>query len=127
MSSDSAAGQPDETQFLVEMMLQAELFCSALECDAQLRPKTSDTDGLRLKISQCRGFLGTLQKIYEEDQLTLVNGSVRGYFRQLVMALMWTAHLAGSAVRFEEFRRLVQIESGFTYLLMQHRREWPQP
>jgi hypothetical protein len=108
-----------ETELLVEMMLQAELFCAKLEGRAKARGRSSEADELRLKISQCRGYLATLQEAFETDQLALSHPPVAGYFRQLVMALLWVAHLGKADLNFRDYRKLVQIESGLTYLLLQ--------
>ena len=34
-----------------------------------------------------------------------------------MLSLLWVAFMAGALVDFELFRKLVQIQSGFTYLL----------
>lgn len=108
----------DEVELLAELMLQSEVFCSRVEAGARRRPPQRDHDELRLKISQCRGALRNLQSLYEADQLTIETPAVRGDFRCLIMSLLWIAFLAGSLVDRRLFRRLVQIESGFTYLLI---------
>ena len=43
---------------------------------------------------------------------------MRADFRQLVMALLWVAFYARTAIDFRIFRMLVRIESGFTYVLV---------
>ena len=108
----------DDTALLAEMMLQAEMFCGRIEAGAQDRPKGPDQDELRLKISQCRSALRQLQNYHDEDKLTISNAAVRADSRSLVMSLLWVAFRAGALVDFKLFRKLVQIESGFTYLLI---------
>jgi hypothetical protein len=108
----------DETALLAEMMLHAEMFCAQIEGRAQDRPRNSEQDELRLKIGQCRGALAQLQTYHDADTLQISNPSVRADFRSLVMSLLWVAFRAGSLVDFKLFRKLVQIESGFTYLLI---------
>lgn len=108
----------EDTALLVELMLQAEVFCSAVDAAATKQLVNDDLDELRLKVSQCRGALSSLQRRFEDDQLTITDSVVRGDFRQLVISLMWVCFRGGSAVDRKLFRRLVQIESGFTYLLI---------
>lgn len=108
----------EDTQLLAELMLQSEVFCSRVEAAAARQVEKADRDELRLKISQCRGAVSVLQRLYEADQLTIRNPSVRGTFRQLVMSLLWVTFRAGSLVDKKLFGKLVQIESGFTYLLI---------
>src|SRR6266446_10386851 len=108
----------EDTALLAEMMLQAEVFCSHIEARAQDTPKTAEQDDLRLKISQCRGALAELQNCHDADKLTISNLSVRADFRSRVMSLLWVAFRAGPLVDFKLFRKLVQIESAFTYLLV---------
>ena len=107
-----------DTDLLAEMMLQAEVFCTRIEAAAIGRLRKADNDELRLKISQCRGALGTLQGYYEANKLTIDSPAVCANFRQLVMSLLWVTFRAGSIVDRRLFRKLVQIESGFTYLLI---------
>ncbi len=108
----------ENTALLSELMLQAEVFCASIE-EAILRlPTANDVDELRMKISQCRGALAVLQRFYEKDLLTVENAMVSGTFRQLIMSLLWVSFQAGGVVDRGLFRKLVQIESGFTYLLL---------
>jgi hypothetical protein len=108
----------EDTALLAEMMLQAEVFCSQIEARAQDSPRTAEQDELRLKISQCRGALAELQGWYDKNKLMVSNPWVRADFRNLVMLLLWVAFWAGTLIDFKLFRKLVQIESGFTYLLV---------
>ena len=108
----------DDTSLLAEMMLQAELFCAQIETATKESARSSEGDELLLKISQCRGALAQLQKHYEEESLTIENATACAVFRHLVMCLMWVGFRAGSSVDFKLFRKLIQIESGFTYLLI---------
>jgi hypothetical protein len=108
----------DETSLLAELMLQAEMFCSGLDSSADDMAKLPDGDEFRLKISQCRGFLSQLQERYDEDKLDIDDPLTTATFRQLIMCLMWVAFRAGGFVDYKLFRKLVQIESGFTYLMI---------
>ena len=109
----------DDTSILTEMMLQAEIFCSQVEgtLTATSKPKKED---LRLKIAQCRGALAYLQGIYEDGQLTIDYQPVPETFRHLVKSLMWVSFHGGPKVDFKLFRELVQIQSKFTSLLLDH-------
>ncbi len=107
----------DDTLTLTELMLHAEQFCSGVE--ATIKDLSSeDRDELRLKIVQCRSLISELQAIFEDDRLSIKNGMVRAHFRHLIMALLWIAFRARHDITFKLFRRLVRIESGFTYLLL---------
>lgn len=108
----------EETALLAELMLQAEVFCAEIESRLQDTSQTVLKDDLRLKISQCRGALLPLQSCYDDDKLMISNPAVRADFRTLVMSLLWTVFRAGPLVDFKLFRKLVQIESGFTFLLI---------
>lgn len=110
--------EQNETALLAELMLQSELFCSSVEsCAADLA--RSEGDELRLKIGQARGALATLQQKYESESLRLDDALVRATFRQLIISLLWVAFGARVGDR-RLYRKLVQIESGFTYLLVIH-------
>jgi|KBSMisStaDraftv2_1062788.scaffolds.fasta_scaffold989398_1 hypothetical protein len=102
---------------LVELMLQAELFCSQIERLGKKKLPLSEVHALLLKISQCRGALTQLQAKFENDELTIEDPLVCADFRTLVMSLLWVHFFARKFTDFKLFRRLVQIESGFTYLL----------
>ncbi len=108
----------EDTLMLVELMLHADQFCSEVEALGKSMLSGEDQAELRLKISQCRGLLAELQTIFEEGQLNIENQSVRGHFRHLIMALLWSAFRFRHEIIFNSFRRLVRIESGFTYLLV---------
>ncbi len=105
----------------MELMTQAEIFCSRVESGAEDVPDTPEKEELRLKISQCRGFLSQFQKLFEEDSLTLDSPQTAATFRQLIMSLMWVSFRARALIDYKLFRKLVQIESGFTYLLINRR------
>lgn len=114
----------EDTETMFEMMLQAEGFCSEIENLADdLAGK--EREELLLKISQCRALLGQIKLIYDEGKLTIENGLARGYFRQLVMALMWAIHYARRYVDYKLFRKLVVLESSFTYLLIAREKSGP--
>ncbi len=120
----SSKGMDAEDSLLVELMLQAEVFCSQVEAAAAKRSLSgSEMEDLRLKISQCRGALAELQDKYEADQLTITNPAACADFRNVVTSLLWVNYLAGSAaVDRRLYRKLVQIESTFTYLLITRKR-----
>ena len=107
---------------LVELMLQAEVFCNRVEAVAKKSLPHSELEELRLKIGQCRGALAELQRKYEDDQLTITKTTICAEFRNLVMSLLWVNFLARNAVDRRLYRKLVQIESGFTYLLITRKR-----
>jgi hypothetical protein len=115
----------EDAETMFEMMIHAERFCSAVENLADdLAGK--EHEELRMKISQCRSLLQQLRLIYDASELTATNGSACGYFRQLIIAFMWTAHYARKTIDFRLFRKLVVLESSFTYLLIKRgfRNEW---
>jgi hypothetical protein len=108
----------EDTKTLAELMLHADQFCSKVEEATQDVAPITDQQELRLKIGQIRNQLAALQQIFNDGKLSIENPRVRADFRQLVMALLWVAFYARSAVDFRIFRMLVRIESGFTYLLV---------
>jgi hypothetical protein len=107
----------EDTETLAELMLHADQFCSKIEAamnDVAPNPEQAE---LRIKIGQCRAQLAYLQNVFDENKLKIENPAVRADFRHLVMALMWIAFYARAAIDFKTYRRLVMIESSFTYLL----------
>lgn len=108
----------EETSALTEIMLQAELFCSKLEALAKKCLPLSEMHALSLKISQCRGVLSHLQELYEEEELTLENPAIRAEFHQLLMYLLWVNFLGRNCIDLDLFRKLIQMESSFTHLLI---------
>ena len=108
----------DGDALLVELMLQAELLCTQIEGLGKKRLPLSEMHALMLKISQCRGVLSHLQAKYEDDELTIADAAICGDFRTLVVSLLWISFIARTFIDFKQFRRLIQIESGFTYLLI---------
>ncbi len=108
----------DDDALLVELMLQAELFCAQVEAAGKKVLSVPEVHTLLLKISQCRGALNQLQTKYDSDELTIDDALVCADFRTLVMSLLWVQFLARQFIDFRLFRKLVQIESGFTYLLI---------
>ena len=105
------------TETLAELMLHADQFCSRVEAATKDVAPSPEEKELRTKLGQCRAQLTYLQKVYDEDKLNIENPAVRADFRHLVMALMWIAFYARTAIDFKLFRMLVMIESSFTYLL----------
>ncbi len=116
----------EETQLLAELMLQAAIFCSRLESLSIDKLPRGERSELRLKIAQCRGALENLQGLFDEDELTIANPRVRSTFRQLVISLLWATFQAGPSIDRKLFRKVVQIESGFTYLLLAAGAEKPE-
>jgi hypothetical protein len=108
----------DDTSTLSELMLCADQFCSKIESVAQDLAPSREQEELRLKVAQCRMVLGQLQRFYDENKLTVENASVRADVRHLVTALLWIAFHARNQIDFRLFRKLVMIESSFTYLLI---------
>ena len=60
----------------------------------------------------------SLQELFNEGKLNLENSTVRADFRQMIIALLWVAFYARTAIDYRTFRRLVLIEASFTYLLV---------
>lgn len=117
-SAGVAPNVTEDTALLSELMLHAEMFCSRIEAAAKRLPVSGDQAELRLKIGQCRGALAVLQKRFDDDQLTVADPTVATDFRHLVMGLLWVSFQARNIVDRRLFGKLVQIESGFTYLLI---------
>lgn len=108
----------EETELLTELMLHAEQFCSKVEEATKDVAPNPEAKELRAKIGQCRTQLAYLQGLFDDGKLSIENPSVRADFRQLVIALLWIAFYARTAIDFRIFRMLVRIEAGFTYLLV---------
>ena len=108
----------EDTETLAELMLHADQFCSKVEQAMKDVAPNPEEKELRIKIGQCRNQLAYLQEVFNDGKLNIENPRVRADFRQLVMALLWIAFYARSAIDFRIFRMLVRIESGFTYLLV---------
>jgi hypothetical protein len=108
----------EDTHTLAELMLHTDQFCSRIEEAIKDVAPIAEEQELRLKIGQCRNQIASLQELFNERKLSIENPRVRADFRELVMALPWIAFYARSAIDFRIFRRLVRIESGFTYLLV---------
>ncbi|HKR22406.1 MAG TPA: hypothetical protein VJS17_07425 [Pyrinomonadaceae bacterium] len=108
----------ENTKTLAELMLHADQFCSKVETAIKDVAPILEEKELRLKMGQCRNQLACLQEIFNDGKLSIENPRVRADFRQLVMALLWVAFYARSAIDLRIFRMLVRIESGFTYLLV---------
>ena len=108
----------DDTDTLAEMMLHAEQFCSKVKEATEDVAPIAERSELRIKIGQIRNQLASLQELFNEGKLTVENPTVRADFRQVIIALLWVAFYARSAIDYRTFRRLVLIEASFTYLLM---------
>ena len=111
----------DENALVLELMLQAEVFCCQVEAIAKKTLPLAEMHTLSLKISQCRGALRTLQEKYENDVLDTADTGVLADFRALTIMLLWVSYLGARCVDRKLFRKLVSIESGFTYLLITRR------
>lgn len=107
----------EDSETVVELMLHAEQFCSRVEGATKDVAPIAEHGELRIKIGQIRNKLAQLQEIFDDGKLSIENPRVRADFRQMVMALLWVAFYARSAIDFKTFRMLVRIESIFTYLL----------
>jgi hypothetical protein len=108
----------EDAEILAELMLHAEQFCSKIEAAIKDVAPIPEEKELRIKIGQCRNQFAYLQEVFNDGKLNIENPRVRADFRQLVMALLWIAFYARSAIDFRIFRMLVRIESIFTYLLV---------
>ena len=108
----------EESETVAELMLHAEQFCSRVEEATKDVAPIAEHGELRIKIGQIRNKLAELQEISDDGKLSIENPRVRADFRQMVMALLWVAFYARSAIDFKIFRMLVRIESIFTYLLV---------
>jgi len=108
----------EDTETLAEIMLQAEQFCLKVEGATKDVAPIAQQDELRLKIGQIRNQLVALQEVFNNGQLNIENPTVRADFRQMVIALLWVAFYARTAIDYRTFRRLVLIEATFTYLLV---------
>jgi hypothetical protein len=76
---------------------------------------------LRLKLAQVRGAVAHLQEQYENDVLAIENPVTCADFRTLIMSLMWAGFLARDILDRKAFRKLVLIESSFTYALIKEK------
>lgn len=108
----------DGTALLIEVLLQADLFCNQVEALAKKNVPFPDLSALRLKISQCRGILAHLQGLYEKDKFAVKDPGTCADCRNLVISLLWVSFLARDLLDHRMFRRLVQIESSFTYAII---------
>jgi hypothetical protein len=108
----------EDTETLAELMLHADQFCSRVEEATKDVAPIAEQSELRLKIGQIRNQLASLRELFNEGKLNVENPTVRAEFRHVVIALLWVAFYARSAIDFKTFRMLVRIESGFTYLLV---------
>ena len=108
----------EDTEPLAELMLHAEQFCSKVEDAIEDVAPIAEQTELRLKIGQIRNQLACLQEAFNDDSLSMENPRVRAEFRHIVIALLWVAFYARTAIDFKIYRMLVRIESGFTYLLV---------
>jgi len=113
-------GQTDDDETLAALMLRSELFCSAVEKATGGGLWHASDDELRLKISQCRGLLGQLQSIYDDNHLAISDDRVRAHTRHLLMTLMWVAFYSREKLDLRLYRQLVMLESSFTFLLMSY-------
>jgi hypothetical protein len=108
----------EETETLAELMLHAEQFCSRVEEATKDVAPIAEQGELRTKIGQIRNQLASLQELFNEGKLNLENPPVPADFRQMIIALLWVAFYARTAIDYRTFRRLVLIEASFTYLLV---------
>ena len=108
----------EEVALLSELMLQTEVFCARLEAGMVDIPNSDDKIEFRLRLSQCRGILSQLQQLYDDDKLTVDHPLTAATFRQLVMSLLWVSFRGRELVDYKLYRKVVQIESGFTHLLI---------
>ena len=107
----------EDTETLAELMLHTEQFCSKVEEVTKDVAPIAEQDELRIKIGQIRNQLASLQEVFNDGKLAIENPTVRMDCRQMIIALLWVAFYARSAIDYRTFRRLVLIEASFTYLL----------
>ena len=107
----------EETETLGELLLAADEFCSKIEIAAKSIGVNAEKKELRTKLGQCRTLLARLQNVFDENNLSIEKPSVRADFRHLLMLLMWLSYYSRTVIDYKLFRRLVVIESTFTYLL----------
>jgi hypothetical protein len=112
----------ENDKLLLELMLHSELICTRLEAAGKKALALADMHLLSLKISQCRNAIAQLQSRYETDDLTIEDDQTCADFRTAVISLMWSSFIARHLLDRKLFRKLVQVESGFTYLLISRHR-----
>ena len=100
----------EDSETVAELMLHAEQFCSRVEEATKDVAPIAENSELRIKIGQIRNQLAELQEIFNDGKLSIENPRVRADFRQMVIALLWVAFYARSAIDFKTFRMLVRIE-----------------
>ena len=112
-----------ETATLAELLFHAEQFCVRAEAAAAASGEVDATeqDELQLKISHARTLLGLLEQAFDQHELSVKNADACANFRLLIIALLWVAFHARHVIDYRLFRRLVLIESSFTYLLIKGR------
>ena len=108
------------TDTLCEIMLAAERFCNEVEARRNDVVVGSEEKELIGKLGLCRTQLAYLQKTFNEDELELDNPLVRPAFRHLIIALMWVAFYSRTFIDFRLFRKLVLIDSSFSYMLIHY-------
>jgi hypothetical protein len=112
----------EDDKLLVELMLHSEVICTHLEAAGKKALALAEMHVLSLKISQCRNAIAQLQSRYETDDLTIEDDQTCADFRTAVISLLWASFIARDFVDRKLFRKLLQVESGFTYLLISRRR-----
>lgn len=98
-------------------MLAADRFCRHAKATTDKNSRETEWEELKLKISQCRGILMELQEAYNNEKLTVENTLVRMQFRNLITGLLWIGFHMRHVIDRKIFRRLIVMESAFTYVL----------
>lgn len=101
---------------LIEIINRAEKFCSGVEKALQDVAPIAEDKELRGKLGLCRAQMAYLRKL---DEPGINNPLVRDGFRHLIIAMMWVAFYARTAIDFKLYRMLLTIEATFTYILME--------
>ena len=108
----------EDTETLAELMLHADQFCSKVEEAIRMLLQSLNTRIYGSRLGKSEISSRSSRKILDDGKLSIENPRVRGEFRHIVIALLWVAFYARTAIDFKIFRMLVRIESGFTYLLV---------
>ena len=93
----------EDSETLAELMLHAEQFCSKVEEATKDVAPIAEQGELRIKIGQIRNQLAQLQEIFNDGKLSIENPRVRAEFRHMVIALLWVAFYARTAIDFRTF------------------------
>lgn len=105
---------------LAELLFYATQFSVRARNLLDDRPRTRERDEARLKLSRCERILELLQAAFNEDRLDIDNPAVCAQFRVLIIHLLWVSYYIRDVIDFRLYRILMQLEAGFTNLLIVH-------